>query len=189
MIRRAIIGGLLAALLCGSASAATERGKVTNLPIPRFVSLKAEEGNVRRFEMTNLFPPYIPAMTNDRLHKADEYFSGQDLGALFQEVGPDVPAQYQSPYRAEMNATLNAEWQAIYDGDRYPGWEGSAFIGGLAGTTLARLTMDGLQVREEERLLSDWGQRIRDVRSAPDGYLYILTDVANGGLYRLEPAS
>lgn len=27
---------------------ATERGKVTNLPIPRFVSLKAEEGNVRR---------------------------------------------------------------------------------------------------------------------------------------------
>jgi len=27
---------------------ASERGKVTNLPIPRFVSLKAEEGNVRR---------------------------------------------------------------------------------------------------------------------------------------------
>ena len=29
-------------------SAAMERGKVTNLPIPRYVSLKAEEGNVRR---------------------------------------------------------------------------------------------------------------------------------------------
>ncbi len=27
---------------------AGDRGKVTNLPIPRFVSLKAEEGNVRR---------------------------------------------------------------------------------------------------------------------------------------------
>ena len=26
----------------------SERGKVTNLPIPRYVSLKAEEGNVRR---------------------------------------------------------------------------------------------------------------------------------------------
>ena len=48
MIRRAITIGLLAALLGGSASAATERGKVTNLPIPRYVSLKAEEGNVRR---------------------------------------------------------------------------------------------------------------------------------------------
>lgn len=31
-----------------SAASASERGKVTNLPIPRFVSLKAEEGNVRR---------------------------------------------------------------------------------------------------------------------------------------------
>jgi len=34
--------------LAAKASIAEERGKVTNLPIPRFVSLKAEEGNVRR---------------------------------------------------------------------------------------------------------------------------------------------
>ncbi|MCJ7873054.1 SH3 domain-containing protein [Phaeobacter sp. J2-8] len=32
----------------GIASAAEERGPVTNLPLPRFVSLKANEGNVRR---------------------------------------------------------------------------------------------------------------------------------------------
>ena len=38
------------ALIAGAASAvaASDRGKVTNLPIPRFVSLKAEEGNARR---------------------------------------------------------------------------------------------------------------------------------------------
>lgn len=35
-------------LLPGSPGAATERGPVTNLPIPRFVSLKADEGNARR---------------------------------------------------------------------------------------------------------------------------------------------
>ncbi|MBT0958050.1 aspartyl-trna synthetase [Alphaproteobacteria bacterium KMM 3653] len=45
--------GLLAALLMvvstGVASPAlAERGSVTNLPLPRFVSLKAAEGNVRR---------------------------------------------------------------------------------------------------------------------------------------------
>ncbi|NNE79563.1 MAG: aspartyl-trna synthetase [Silicimonas sp.] len=36
--------------LCALASwaSASERGKVTNLPIPRYVSLKADEGNVRR---------------------------------------------------------------------------------------------------------------------------------------------
>ena len=49
--------------------------------------------------MTNLFPPFIPAMDDARLHKADEYFSGQDLGGFFAEIGPSVPPQYQSPYR------------------------------------------------------------------------------------------
>ncbi len=83
-------------------------------------SMLSEEGNVRRFEMTSLFPPYIPAMANERLHVADDYFNGQDLGAVFAEVGPDVPAQYQSPYRAEMNAQLTAAWQDIYDGNRMP---------------------------------------------------------------------
>lgn len=78
------------------------------------------EGNVRRFEMTNLFPPFIPAMDNERLHAADAYFNGQDLGAVFAEVGPDVPAQYQSPYRAEMNSLLGAAWQDIYDGVTTP---------------------------------------------------------------------
>ncbi|MXX91013.1 MAG: aspartyl-trna synthetase [Boseongicola sp. SB0677_bin_26] len=39
---------VLLALAMASSIPASERGKVTNLPIPRFVSLKAEEGNVRR---------------------------------------------------------------------------------------------------------------------------------------------
>jgi ABC-type glycerol-3-phosphate transport system substrate-binding protein len=79
-------------------------------------SMLSVEGNVRRFEMTTLFPPFIPAMENERLHAADEYFSGQDMGALFAQVGPDVPAQYQSPYRAELNAQLNPRQQEMLDG-------------------------------------------------------------------------
>ncbi len=39
---------VLLSLALASPILATERGKVTNLPIPRFVSLKAKEGNVRR---------------------------------------------------------------------------------------------------------------------------------------------
>lgn len=60
------------------------------------------EGNVRRFELTNLFPPLIPAMSDPRLHIKDPFFDGQDLGQLFQEVAPNVPPQYQHPYRAEL---------------------------------------------------------------------------------------
>ena len=40
--------GLILAILMGVSAQAQERGPVTNLPIPRFVSMKANEGNVRR---------------------------------------------------------------------------------------------------------------------------------------------
>jgi len=83
-------------------------------------SMLSVEGNVRRFEMTTLFPPFIPAMENERLHAADAYFSGQDLGALFAQVGPDVPAQYQSPYRAELNTQLGPRQQEMLDGQAAP---------------------------------------------------------------------
>ncbi len=45
---RYLIGAALAACFTLSSAVAAERGPVTNLPMPRFVSLKAEEGNVRR---------------------------------------------------------------------------------------------------------------------------------------------
>ena len=40
----------------------------------------------------------------------------------------------------------------------------------------------------EERLLEGAIGRIRDVEVGPDGYLYLLTDESEGGIYRLEPA-
>lgn len=83
-------------------------------------AMLSEEGNVRRFELTNLFPPFIPAMTNERLRAPDAYFSGQDLGAVFAEVGPDAPAQYQSPYRTQLNDLREAAWQDLIDGNRTP---------------------------------------------------------------------
>ncbi len=83
-------------------------------------SMLSVEGNVRRFELTNLFPPYIPAMDNARLHAADEYFSGQDLGELFADVGPEAPPQWQSPFRSQLNSLVTAARQDIIDGNRSP---------------------------------------------------------------------
>ncbi len=50
---RALMGGslsvaLIIGLLSSSPAMAADRGSVTNLPLPRFVSMKASEGNVRR---------------------------------------------------------------------------------------------------------------------------------------------
>ncbi|PQO23581.1 aspartyl-trna synthetase [Rhodobacteraceae bacterium WD3A24] len=45
---RTIALAALLALLMAAAAGAQERGPVTNLPLPRYVSLKATEGNARR---------------------------------------------------------------------------------------------------------------------------------------------
>ncbi len=76
---------------------------------------------------------------------------------------------------------------AFYDGNRFPRWRGNLFIGALRGQLLVRLTLDGVRVVAEERLLTDFGNRIRDVRSGPDGHLYLLLDENGEPIWRLEP--
>jgi glucose/arabinose dehydrogenase len=74
---------------------------------------------------------------------------------------------------------------AFYDSDRFPAWRGNLFIGALVGQSLIRLELDGDRVVHEERLLEELGARIRDVRQGPDGYLYVLTDEADGRLLKV----
>ena len=74
---------------------------------------------------------------------------------------------------------------AFYQGTRFPQWKNSLFIGALKEKSLIRLSINGEQLKEQERLLSERGERIRDVRSGPDGWLYVLTDEANGKLLKV----
>lgn len=74
---------------------------------------------------------------------------------------------------------------AFYDAERFPAWQHNLFIGALASQALIRLQLEGDRVVHEERLLEDRDWRIRDVRQGPDGYLYLLTDAADGKLLRL----
>lgn len=77
----------------------------------------------------------------------------------------------------------------VYTGDRFPGWQGSLFIGGLSGQQLARLTLDGRRVVNEETLVQQMG-RIRDVRQGPDGFIYLAIEDRGGRptpIVRLEP--
>lgn len=74
---------------------------------------------------------------------------------------------------------------AFYNGSRFPEWQGSLFIGALAQEALIRLTLQGDKVIAEQRLLEDRGERIREARTGPDGYIYLLTDADNGKLLRV----
>ncbi|WP_223461299.1 MULTISPECIES: PQQ-dependent sugar dehydrogenase [unclassified Pseudomonas] len=74
---------------------------------------------------------------------------------------------------------------AFYDADRFKAWQRNVFIGALVSQELIRLEFDGDKVIHEERLLGELKKRIRDVRQGPDGYLYVLTDEENGGIYKV----
>lgn len=76
---------------------------------------------------------------------------------------------------------------AYYTGKHFPQWRGSLFSGGLAALDVRRVALDkDGNVRAQERL--EIGKRVRDVKQGPDGYLYLLTDAADGQLLRIEPA-
>jgi glucose/arabinose dehydrogenase len=72
----------------------------------------------------------------------------------------------------------------FYTGDLFPEWKNNLFIGAMAGHHLVRLVLNGNRVAAEERLLKDLDQRIREVRQAPDGSVYIF---AGTSLMRLTP--
>jgi aldose sugar dehydrogenase len=82
---------------------------------------------------------------------------------------------------------------AFYSGAQFPAWQGDLFAGGLitgARTnpgSVFRIDLDAEgKVRGQEKLTMPG--RVRDVRAGPDGFLYVLTDEANGQLLRIRPA-
>ncbi len=108
-------------------------------------------------------------------------YSGLSIGEGTQKDGMEQPVHYWDP-------SIAPSGMAFYTGDVISAWKGSLFIGALAGMMLVRLTLDGDKVTGEERLLEDFGQRIRDVRQGPDGALYVATDSDEGGIYRISKA-
>jgi glucose/arabinose dehydrogenase len=109
-----------------------------------------------------------------------EYVIGTKIGEGTQKPGMEQPLRQWTP-------SIAPSGMAFYSGDRFPRWRGDLFVGALRGQMLARLRFDGERLVEEERLLEGKVGRIRDVRAGPDGYLYLLTDSADGAILRLEP--
>ena len=109
-----------------------------------------------------------------------EYPGDPITGGIQVKEGMEQPRYYWDPNIAPSGMTF-------YTGALFPEWKGSLFIGGLAGRALVRLTVEGDRIVGEERLLTDLKERFRDVRTGPDGALYVLTDNAMGRLLKLVP--
>ncbi len=111
-----------------------------------------------------------------------EEYAGGKIGRGTEFPGLAQPVTYWVP-------SISPSGLAFYDAEAFPKWRGDLFVGALSAEHLERIKLDGERVVEQERLLEDFEERIRDVRQGPDGLIYILTATSDGGIYRLEPAS
>lgn len=110
-------------------------------------------------------------------------YSGAKISDSPTAPGIEPPVHYWVPSIATSGLTF-------YTGDRFPQWQGNAFVGGLKSEAVSRLEFDGDRVVHEEVLLREVvDDRVRDVEQGPDGFIYLLTDEAEGRLLRMEPAT
>jgi glucose/arabinose dehydrogenase len=122
---------------------------------------------------------------------------GWPVASYGREYGPDGSRVSPSPVKEGIEdpiltwlPSIAISGMIFYTGNQFPQWKGQIFVGGLAGLVLYRVAFNadgGLLGREA--MLIEVRQRIRDVRQGPDGYIYLATDDAPGGILRIEPGT
>ncbi len=115
-----------------------------------------------------------------------ENYGGGKIGdGITRQDGMQQPLHYWVP-------SIAPSGMVFLTSARYgQAWRGNLFVGALAGQFLDRIEWRSEagqpRIVRENRLLTDLGERIRDVRQGPDGLLYVLTDSADARLIRLLP--
>lgn len=110
------------------------------------------------------------------------HYSGGKIGVGTEAEGYEQPLYYWDP-------SIAPSGMAVYDGDMFPEWQGDLLVGALRAQLLARLDRnESAEIVGEERMFEGAFGRIRDVKVAPDGALWLLTDQNNGAVVRVSRA-
>jgi len=109
-----------------------------------------------------------------------EDYNGSKIGTGTEKPGYEQPVYYWDP-------SIAPSGMDFYDGALFPAWQGDLLVGSLKFQLLSHLKMEGEQVVDEERLFEGAFGRIRDVRTGPDGAIYLATDESAGRIIRIVP--
>src|SRR5690554_2893656 len=104
-------------------------------------------------------------------------YSGTPISDKTEMEGMENPIHYWVP-------SIAPSGMAFVTSDKYPAWKGDLLIGSLKFQYLERVDLEGEKVANREKLMADIG-RVRDVRQAPDGFIYVA--VEGKGIYKLVP--
>lgn len=122
--------------------------------------------------------------------------AGANYGWPVASKGLDYSGATISPYRTYKGMedgllvwvpSIAPSGLAVYRGPMFPEWNGDLLVGALVDREVrrVRLSPDG-KVLGQESLLKELGARIRDVRVAPDGSLWVTTDDPAGKVIRVS---
>ncbi|MEN3113139.1 PQQ-dependent sugar dehydrogenase [Uliginosibacterium paludis] len=104
------------------------------------------------------------------------HYTGLKIGEGSEKPGMAQPVCYWDPSIAPGNL-------AFYDSDKAPAWRGNLFVTALKDEAVHRLVLREGRVSGSERI--PVGDRVRDIRVGPDGWLYLLTDESEGRILRM----
>lgn len=109
-------------------------------------------------------------------------YNGKKIGEGTKAEGYEQPAHYWDPSIAPGAVT-------VYRGDMFPEWRDDLLVTSLKFGLVSRLDRDaGGRITGEERFLDGEFGRLRDIVTAPDGSVLIVTDETDGQLLRITRA-
>ncbi|MDA8952388.1 PQQ-dependent sugar dehydrogenase [Pseudomonadales bacterium] len=107
-------------------------------------------------------------------------YNGAYVSPLTEYPGMQQPQHVWTP-------SIGPSGMAFYEGNKFPKWQNSLFVGALVNKEVRRLTVENQQVTAQETMFAELDARIRDIRVGPDGLLYIVTDGDPGTVIKVHP--
>ena len=121
--------------------------------------------------------------------------AGKNYGWPIATFGIDYSGARISPYTAYAGTeqplvnwapSIGPSGMTLYRGGRFAGWQGDIFVTSLIDRHIIRIDMEDGQVRGQEVLFGEIEDRPRDIRTGPDGALYVLSEGDNGKIWRIS---
>ncbi len=107
-------------------------------------------------------------------------YTGARISPYTEREGTEQPLTYWVP-------SIAPSGMAIYNGDKFPQWQGDLFVSALVPGDVRRIDVQEFGLGLEETLFAELEERIRQIAAGPDGYLYLLTDNPEGRVLKVTP--
>jgi aldose sugar dehydrogenase len=109
--------------------------------------------------------------------------NGRNYGAATDDIPDHKPDDGFEAPSAFWVPAISPGGLMFYNGQLFPKWKNSLFIGGLGAKSLVRVQLEGTKASKADEW--DMGARIREVEQGPDGAIWVLEDGIRGSEGRL----